>query len=89
MKILKLIVPILLILLTSTQSLFAQCAMCRATVENNVSYGETSLASGLNFGILYLFTAPYLVVGVLAYFWYKKSRSTNAKKIRWVRPSQS
>nr|WKN36917.1 hypothetical protein K4G66_31615 [Tunicatimonas sp. TK19036] len=89
MKILKFFVAAFLILLSSTQSLLAQCAMCRATVENNVSYGETSLASGLNFGILYLFVAPYLVVGVIAFFWYKKSRSTHAKKIRWVRPSQS
>ena len=59
----------------SAQSLVAQCAMCRATVENNVSYGETSLASGLNFGILYLFVAPYLLIGAIAFFWYKKSRA--------------
>ncbi len=73
----------------SAQSLLAQCAMCRATVENNVSYGETALASGLNFGILYLFVAPYLLIGAIAFFWYKKSRSANAKKIRRIRHSPS
>ncbi|WKN46317.1 hypothetical protein P0M28_05315 [Tunicatimonas pelagia] len=63
--------------------------MCRATVENNVSYGETALASGLNFGILYLFVAPYLIFGTIAFFWYKKSRAANAKKIRRISYPQS
>lgn len=88
-KLLKPLFVFLAITLVSTQSLFAQCAMCRATVENNVSYGETSLASGLNLGILYLFVAPYLLIGVIAFFWYKKSRASHAKKIRWIRHPQS
>ena len=89
MNILKYIAALVLVVLSSTQSLLAQCAMCRATVETNVSYGETSLASGLNFGILYLFVTPYLVIGVIAFFWYKKSRAAHAKKIRWIRHPQS
>ncbi len=53
----------------------AQCAMCRATLETNVSNGdETVLAAKLNIGILYLFAAPYLVVAAIAYLWYKNSR---------------
>ncbi len=53
----------------------AQCAMCRATLETNVSNGdETVLAAKLNIGILYLFVAPYLVVAAIAYLWYKNSR---------------
>ncbi|MDN5202833.1 hypothetical protein QQ008_15695 [Fulvivirgaceae bacterium BMA10] len=52
----------------------AQCAMCRATVENNVSTGDTSLASGLNFGILYLFVTPYLMVAIVGALWYYRSR---------------
>ncbi len=62
----------------------AQCAMCRTTVENNVSHGDTSLASGLNIGILYLFVMPYLLFTVLAVLWYKKSRQ-NAKKVHSLR----
>ncbi|MFW5759435.1 MAG: hypothetical protein ACOCXH_00475 [Cyclobacteriaceae bacterium] len=58
----------------------AQCAMCRATVENNVSNGNVGIASNLNTGILYLFFAPYLVIGVVGYFWYKSSKK-NASKI--------
>ncbi len=58
---------------------FAQCAMCRATLENNVSNGNPGIAAGINFGIMYLFFAPYLAVGAVAFFWYKTTRS-NARK---------
>ncbi|MBO3698467.1 hypothetical protein J4E76_08390 [Fabibacter sp. E12] len=62
---------------------FAQCAMCRGSVESTVSAGETSMASNLNLGILYLFFAPYLLVGLIAYFWYKTSRK-NVKKAKGI-----
>lgn len=52
----------------------AQCAMCRTQVVNNVSHGETNLAAGLNLGIMYLFFAPYLFLGVIAFLWYKKAK---------------
>lgn len=57
----------------------AQCAMCRATLENNFSNGDVGIAAGINFGIMYLFFAPYLAVGTIAYFWYKTSKA-NARK---------
>lgn len=59
--------------------LVAQCAMCRATVENNVNNGEIGIASSLNFGILYLFAAPYLVVMVIGFLWYRNSKKQNKK----------
>ena len=52
--------------------LYAQCAMCRATVENNASNGDVAIAEGLNTGILYLFSMPYLLILVIAILWYKK-----------------
>ncbi|MCC5935983.1 MAG: hypothetical protein JJU34_01760 [Lunatimonas sp.] len=52
----------------------AQCAMCRATIENNVSNGDTTVGAGLNMGILYLFAAPYLLAMVIGYFWYKNAK---------------
>jgi hypothetical protein len=59
----------------------AQCAMCRATLENNVSNGNPGIAAGINLGIMYLFFAPYLAVGVLAYLWYRTSKK-NALNFR-------
>lgn len=53
--------------------IWAQCAMCRATVETSASNGG-DLVAGLNAGIIYLATIPYLMLGGLAYFWYRSSR---------------
>jgi len=52
----------------------AQCAMCRASLENNVSNGNIGIAAGINFGILYLFAAPYVVIALIAFFWYRTSK---------------
>ncbi len=66
---------VITLLLWVSLDLMAQCAMCRATLENNVSNGQVGIAAGINFGILYLFIMPYLIVVVLGLLWYKKSRS--------------
>ncbi|MDA0314190.1 MAG: hypothetical protein O2829_05910 [Bacteroidetes bacterium] len=57
----------------------AQCAMCRASVENNVSNGDTSIGAGLNNGILYLVVMPYLMAGIIGYLWYRNSKKKKAK----------
>lgn len=59
---------------------WAQCAMCRTQIKNNVSHGETELAAGLNLGILYLFFTPYVMLGVIGFLWYRYSKR-NDKKI--------
>ncbi|MEM7552287.1 MAG: hypothetical protein AAF363_21560 [Bacteroidota bacterium] len=64
-----------LLFLFAASDLSAQCAMCRATLENNVSDGQIGIAAGLNIGILYLFAAPYLVIGTIAFLWFKKSKA--------------
>ncbi len=58
----------------------AQCAMCRTQIVNNVSHGETALGAGLNFGIMYLFAAPYLLVGLVAYLWFRNAKVKKRKK---------
>ncbi len=60
----------------------AQCAMCRATLENNLSNGNIGIAAGINFGIMYLFFAPYLAVGIIAYLWYRTSKSNERKELQ-------
>jgi hypothetical protein len=61
---------------------WAQCAMCRATVENNLSSGESNIGAGLNTGIIYLMLMPYLILAVVAYAWYAKSRKEKEQKDR-------
>ena len=48
----------------------SQCAMCKATAESSLDTGN-SMALGINAGILYLIPIPYLVFGVVGYFWYR------------------
>lgn len=49
---------------------YAQCAMCRATLESDLASGGTA-GKGINDGIIYLMVFPYLLVGVVGYFVYK------------------
>lgn len=57
---------LLIILLVLGTDLWAQCAMCTKTAQQ---LGEKP-ALGLNQGILYLMATPFLVIGVVAYrFW--------------------
>ncbi len=49
----------------------AQCAMCRAVLESG---GDVSAAEGINNGIVYLMAIPYILVGGLFYFVYRKIR---------------
>jgi len=65
-----------------SQSL-AQCAMCRATVENNLNTGETTVGAGLNYGILYLFAAPYILAMVIGYLWYRHYKKQKLLKTKF------
>jgi hypothetical protein len=49
----------------------AQCAMCRAVLESG---DNASTAEGINNGIVYLMAIPYILVGGLFYFVYRKIR---------------
>lgn len=67
------------LLLISVQSIFAQCAMCRTTIENNYSNGNPGIAAGINTGILYLLSMPYLAIIIITYLWYKSSKNASKK----------
>ena len=69
------LIGILIVLLVLVQvDLIAQCPMCRLSAETNLAQGGTE-GKGLNKGILYLFSMPYLLVGGLAFLWWKNKRS--------------
>ncbi|MFK7770660.1 MAG: hypothetical protein AB8F94_00920 [Saprospiraceae bacterium] len=55
--------------MTSVNVVEAQCPMCKLSAEQNLKDGGTA-GKGLNAGILYMFSAPYLLVGGIAYFWW-------------------
>jgi hypothetical protein len=53
---------------------WAQCAMCRGSVESTMGNGRNNVGIGLNTGIMYLFVMPYLIFAVVAYLWYRNSK---------------
>ncbi len=65
----------LLFLLILGSKAVSQCAMCRISLENNVSSGQIGVAENLNLGILYLLSMPYLAAALVAILWYKKSKA--------------
>jgi len=79
----KLLFLVLILILVQLDA-DAQCAMCRTTVESTVSNGRSNIATGLNTGILYLLTAPYLLVGAVAWLWFRQSKQEQKERIaKW------
>lgn len=72
---------LILLMMAGSAASFAQCAMCRATVENNFSNGKPGIAAGLNVGILYLLSMPYIAAIVLGYLWYRSSKANGKKNL--------
>lgn len=68
---------LMFILLVIAISAKAQCAMCTATVENNIEDGGTA-AKGLNDGILYMLIMPVIFVTIFILI-YKKRKKYLAK----------
>lgn len=65
-----------------SEEVMAQCAMCKATAEQ----GDQS---GLNLGILYLFLAPYLIVGTIGYFWWRNRKKETSQNNQFVHLGQA
>lgn len=59
---------ILLLLLILPVFAEAQCAMCRAVLQNGESQ---NMAEGVNNGILYLMIFPYILMGGVGYYIYR------------------
>ena len=48
----------------------AQCAMCKGAAETNLRQGGGD-PQGLNNGILFMLSMPYLLVGGIGYWWWR------------------
>jgi hypothetical protein len=67
----KKLILFLLIIIVSINSI-AQCSMCTKTASQ---LGEKP-AQGLNSGILYLMFTPFIIVGFVAWRWWKRNKET-------------
>lgn len=54
---------------------FAQCAMCRAVVEQ----GGEEVAEGINSGIVYLMAFPYLLVATAMFLFYRNWKKSSTR----------
>lgn len=70
---------IVMLVLTGADT-WAQCAMCRGSVESSMGNGRNNVGVGLNTGIMYLFVMPYLLVGVIGYLWYRNSKKVQQER---------
>lgn len=58
----------LVLFLLFTEIGYGQCAMCRASLQNDANQAT---AQGINDGIVYLMAIPYVLVAVAAYAVYR------------------
>lgn len=65
------VVLVLLFLIFSQSDIWAQCPMCKTSLEKARENGGTQVGNTLNAGILYLFVFPYIIVGGFGYIYYR------------------
>jgi hypothetical protein len=70
----KIIIALSVCLGFNSNLLIAQCAMCKAVVEN----GDISMAQGVNNGITYLMVFPYLLIGILFFTIYRYNKKVRS-----------
>lgn len=72
-KVISIAVLCLTIQLATPTVVEAQCPMCRMSAESNLKNGGTH-GKGLNAGILFLLSMPYIMVGTIGYVWYRNRK---------------
>ena len=58
----------------------AQCPMCKMAAESNLNAGGSS-GQGLNNGILYMLATPYVIIGTIAFIWWRNRRKENEEEL--------
>lgn len=77
MKNSRLLLLLLVVFLFAASAVSAQCAMCTKTAQQ---LGEKP-ALGLNSGILYLMFMPFIIMGYIAYRWWKNRIGTHEETV--------
>lgn len=71
-------ISIIFLLMLASQDLVAQCALCTKTASQ---LGEKP-ALGLNNAILYLMLAPFSIVGLIGYRWWKNNKKLEDAELK-------
>jgi hypothetical protein len=78
---------VLFFMLLPVEPSLAQCAMCKQSAESTLKNNPSSIARGLNSGILYLMAVPYLAI----MFIFRKQIASLVRKLhaRYFKKTQS
>ena len=71
-------------LLFVSPDVIAQCPMCKMAAESNLENGG-SAGAGLNKGILFMLSVPYIIVACLGFVWFKNRNKPEDEAIAEVR----
>lgn len=52
----------------------AQCPMCKTAMKSGRDKNGNNVGNGINKGILFLLTAPYVMVGTVGVIWYRSRK---------------
>ena len=69
--------------IVNVETVNAQCPMCKIAAESNYKHGGQT-GKGLNAGILYMLATPYLLVGGLAFVWWRHRRKASDEDEEFV-----
>ncbi|MGI4874934.1 MAG: hypothetical protein ACRYFX_27585 [Janthinobacterium lividum] len=58
----------------------AQCVMCKSQVEAARQEKDDYDVAGLNKGILYMMTVPYVLMGAIGFAWYRRTHPKGKTK---------
>ncbi len=59
--------------MTTLPTAHAQCPMCKMSAESNLNQGG-SAGKGLNNGILFMLTTPYILIGIVGFVWWRNRK---------------
>lgn len=51
-----------------------QCPMCKTNLEGALQNEGSTVGTGINEGIMYLFFSPFICIGIVGYLWYRQSK---------------
>lgn len=82
MKKILIIAGVICFIAVLNTELLAQCPMCKMAAESDLKNGGTA-GRGLNSGILYMLSLPYVLIGTIAFLWWRnrKNAEDNAHEI--------
>ncbi len=76
-QIIGIAILVVVLTLTANQDLWAQCPMCKMAAESNLREGGTA-GKGLNAGILFILSLPYILIGSIGFAWWRNNRDFEA-----------